>query len=898
MGVLLRLFRRRRFEAQLEAELRDHLDRQVADYVRDGVDEAEARRRANLELGGLEQVKEACRDARGTRLLDDLVQDLRFGVRVLRKSPGFTLVAVLSLALGIGANTAIFTLVDTLVLRALPVREPSRLVRLDDYWTNPIWEEVHARQHQVLESAAAFSETRFDLAAGGETNFVEGLFVSGDFFEVAGVPAILGRTLTNDDDRRGGGPGGPVALISYGFWQRRFGGAADVVGRSLSLNDVPFTIVGVTPPAFFGPSVGRAFEVAVPLSMVDRVQHAGLESWLDGRSMWWLEILGRLKPGETADVASRALQRLQAEIREATLPADWRPQDLRDYLGKPLTFLPAATGFSEARGEYERALFTVMVAVVLVLLIACANLASLLIARTSARRQELAARLALGASRRRLARQLLTEALLLSVAGAVLGVLLAHWAGPALLAQITVRGGPTSAAPVALDLSLHWRVLLFTLAATISTAVLFGLLPALRVGELSPHEAIKSQGRSLVGEDRSVRGARLVVAQVALSLVLAFIAGLFLRSFARLAHRDLGLRSEGILLVNLDAQRSPVPRSQHTALFARVQEAVAAVPGVAGAAVSVVSPVSGGGWNMRFEALGFPSPGDRESVAWCNAVTPGWFSTYGTPLLAGRDFDGRDRLGAPRVAVVNDAFARRFLAGQSPVGRALVEKGPPGRPETTAEIVGVVKDAVYRSARDPMEPIVYYPLAQLEPDHMWSIATVGVRAASGSPARLTRGIVTAVGAVDPRLSLTFRLFSEQVGATMMRERLVAWLSAFFGGLALLLAGIGLHGVTAYSVSRRRTEIGVRMALGAEASGVVRMVLGRALRLAGWGVAIGVAASLAGAQLLRSLLFGLEPRDLPTLLAAAATLLAVCLLSAGLPARRASRIDPVEVLREG
>jgi hypothetical protein len=297
MGVIGRLLRRRRLEAQLDAELRDHLERQVADYVRDGLSEAEARRPAQLALGGLEQVKEACRDARGTQLLEDLGQDLRYGLRVLRKIPVFTAVAVLSLALGIGANTAIFTLVDSLVLRSLPVREPERLVRLEGgAWSNPIWEEVRAREHEVFESAGAFSVTRFDLAKGGEADLAQGLFVSGGFFEVAGAPAILGRTVTRDDDRRDGGPGGPVAVIGYGFWQRRFGGEADAVGRTLTLNGVSFTVVGVTPPSFFGPMVGRAFDVAVPIGMVNRVQSRGARDWLDSRSNWWLEILGRLRP--------------------------------------------------------------------------------------------------------------------------------------------------------------------------------------------------------------------------------------------------------------------------------------------------------------------------------------------------------------------------------------------------------------------------------------------------------------------------------------------------------------------------------------------------------------------------------------------------------------------------
>jgi predicted permease len=898
MGVLGRLLRRRRLEAQLDAELRDHLERQTADYVRAGLGEAEARRRARIDLGGVEQVKEECRDARGTRLVEDLGQDLRYGVRVLRRSPAFTLVAVLSLALGIGANTAIYTLVDSLLLRSLPVRDPVRLVRLEGgSWTNPIWEEVRRRQHEILGSAAAFSDTRFDLAKGGEAEAVGGFFASGAFFDVVGVPAILGRTLTLEDDRRGGGPDGPVAVISYAFWQRRFGGAADAVGRTLSLNGVPVTIVGVTPPSFFGPTVGRSFDVATPIGLVDRVQPND-SSWLDARSTWWLEILGRLKPGQDAKGATLALRQIQPQIREATLPEGWRTQDLEQYLREtPFNLVPAATGFSDFRGQYARPLLTVMAVVALVLLIACANLASLQLARANARRQELAARLALGASRSRLLRQLLTESLLLAVPGGLLGLAFAQWGSRLLVGQITSQGGPTPGAPLSLDLSLHWRVLLFTLGVTLATALLFGAAPALRAGSLSPFDAIKQQGRGVAGDRPRVLGG-LVVAQVALSLVLVFAAGLFLRTFSRLANRDLGLTSDGILLVNLDAQRSGASPERRGALFAEAQEAAAALPGVASAAVSFVNPVSGMGWNERVEVQGATPLSDRDSIAWMNAVTPGWFGTYRTPVLTGRDFDRHDRPGAPRVAIVNEAFAKRFLAGQSPVGRVLRCEGPPQRRPPPAEVVGLVKDTVYRSPRDTMEPIVYLPLSQLDAEETWPFATLGVRAAAGSPALLTRDIAAAVGRVDPHLSLTFRLFSEQVGASVMRERIVAWLSGFFGALALLLAGIGLYGVTSYAVSRQRTEIAVRIALGAEARGVVRLVLARAFRLAALGLLIGAVVSLSVSRFVGSLLFGLEPRDLPTLVVAAATLAGICVLASGLPARRASRIDPAEVLREG
>ena len=893
MSWLGRLLRGGRLESELDRELRDHVERLVADNVAAGMNASEARRRARLEFGGLESTKEECRDARGTRLVSDLVQDLRYGVRVLRKSPGFSFVAVASLALGIGANTAIFTLVDSLILRSLPVREPGQLVRLKDgSWTNPIWEAIRERAPQLVEGAAACSDTQLDLASGGEAQLAQAFYASGGFFDVVGVPAMLGRTFTPDDDRRGGGSAGPVAVVSYAFWQRRYGGAADAIGRTLALNGIPFTVVGVTPPGFFGPSVGRSFDVAVPIGMVDRVQQ-NERSWLDARSTWWLDVIARLRPGQTVETATQALRAARPQIREATLPTNWRPKDLETYLREgSLTFVPASNGFSEIRGSYERPLLTVMGVVALVLLIACANLASLLLARANARRQELGARLALGASRQRLARQLLAECLLLALPGAALGLVVAQWGSRLLVRQITAQQGLVS-----LDVSLHWRVLLFTVAVTLATALLFGVAPALRATGFSPQDAIRQQGRSLAGDGPGALSEPLVVVQVALSLVLVFAAGLFLRSFSGLATRDLGLDEDALLLVSLDAQRSGNAQGRG-ALFDQVARESGTVPGVAAAAVSVVAPVSGMGWNNNFQVRGGPTLSDRDASAWMNAVTPGWFATYRTALVAGRDFDARDGAGAPRVLIVNEAFVRRFVGAAAPLGRVVEQEGEPGVRRPPLEIVGVVRDAVYRSPRDADEPTVYLPMAQLPNEDNWSFASLAVRASAASPALLSRSLTAAIGRVDPKLSLTFKLLSDQVGAAMMRERIVAMLSGFFGFLALFLAGLGLYGVTSHAVTRRRREIGVRLALGADAAGVVRLVLGRVGRLLAFGIVAGAAVSLWLARFVESLLYGLPPQDPITLAGAAVALVAVGLAAALLPARRASRIDPATVLREG
>jgi putative ABC transport system permease protein len=888
-----RLLGRRRMDRDLDRELHDHLDRQIADYVRDGMGETDARREAAIAFGGLERMKEDCRDARGTRWLHDLTQDIRYGCRALAHNPVFTLVAILSLALGIGANTAIFSMVDGLLLRTLPVREPQRLVLLDrGSWTNPVWEQIRDHHSQLFDGAVAWGDEQFDLAQGGEATFANGLWVSGRFFDVLGVRPILGRTFVADDDRRGGGASGAVAVISHRFWQQRFGGATDAIGRSITLNRVPFTIVGVLPPDFFGPMVGRTVDVAVPIGTEPVVR--GAESWLDGRSTWWLNIMARLKPGQTIEQATAALRAVQPQIREATIPEKWAPADLPRYLRDGLTLVPSATGASFVRDRYEQPLLIMMAVVSLVLLIACANIANLLLARASERRHELSVRRALGASPFRLARQLLTESLLLASAGAALGLVFAQWSSDLLIRQFS-----TPREPIGLDLSLDWRVLGFTVAVAACTALIFGIAPAFRAGRVQPNEVLKEGSRTVAGERRRMLGQPLVIAQVALSLVLVVAAGLFVRTFSALARVDVGFDREPVLLVNLDAQKSTAKPSERAALFERAREAVAAVPGVELAASSLITPVSGMGWNDFITVPGGPEVAEKERVVWFNRVSPAWFSTYGTTLLAGRDFNAHDRPGTPAVAIVNQAFAKKYLNGPSQLGRVVhTGRGPGDRPDGPWQIVGLVEDAAYDSVREAAQPTVYVSMTQADED-LWPGASLSIRTgAGGSPALLTKSVADALMKVDRNLSLTFVPLSEQVNATLVRERTLAMLSGFFGALALLLAAIGLYGVTSYGVSRRRMEIGVRMALGADETAVIRLVLGRVALLVGLGIAAGTALSLWASRFVGSLLYGLEPRDPGTLIWAALVLTIVGALAAWLPARRAARIDPVQVLREG
>ena len=822
--------------------------------------------------------------------------DLRQAFRTLTSTPVVTIVAILSLALGIGANTAIFSILDSLMIRALPVKDPQHLAVIGterqgggrDSWTNPIWEQIRDRQ-QLFDGAFAWSSGRFNLSQSAETEYVDGMWASGRIFDVLGVQPILGRTFTDADDRRGGGPDGPVAVISYRYWQSRYSGAADVIGQSLTIERVTYTVIGVTPPGFFGVDVGRTFDIAIPLGTEPLVR--GKESALDRRSNWWLSVMVRLKPGQSIDAAATALRGVQPQIREATIPQNFREDDKKQYLSEAFVLTPAATGNSSLRDRYQTALLTIMVVVSIVLLIACANIANLLLARATARRHELSVRLALGASRFRLTRQLLAESLLLAGCGAALGLVFARWGSQLLIRQLS-----TSTNTVFLDVGIDWRVLGFTAGVAAATALLFGTMPAFRASRVQPNEALKEQGRGVIGDTRLGIGNLLVVVQVALSLILIVAAGLFMRTFSSLANLSLGFDRNPVLVANVNAMRTGLEPDQRPDLYERLRQAAAEVPGVATAAASAVTPVSGSSWGFRIERIDDRVMPDENRNVYVNLVSPGFFQTFGTSMLGGRDFSSRDSKAAPHVVIVNEAFARKFTNGQNPIGHHLRQPEYPERPAFDQEIVGYVKDAVYRSLREPVPATMYVPIAQhLQPP---SGISISVRAAGGSPARLTKSLAAALTSVNPNIALTFRPLAEQVNNSLIQERVVAMMSGFFGGLALLLAGLGLYGVTSYSVNRRRTELGIRLALGSAPGGVIRLVLRRVAILVSLGVILGSAVSLWVARFVATLLYGLQPRDPLTLAAAAAVLGTIGALAGWLPARRASRIDPARVLREG
>ena len=819
--------------------------------------------------------------------------DIRDAFRALTATPIVTLVAVLSLALGIGANTAIFSILDSLMLRSLPVKDPARLAVLGsggnrDSWTYPIWEQVRERP-DLFDGALAYSSSRFNLSSTAQTEYVDGFWGSGRVFDVLGVPAILGRTFTEADDRRGGGPDGPVAVISYRYWQSKYAGAADVVGRTLTVERVPYTIIGVTPPEFFGIEVGRTFDIAIPFGTEPLSR--GKESMLDRRSSWWLSIVVRLKPGQTIDAATAVVRGVQPQIREATIPQNFRADDKARYLTDAFSLIPSASGNSYLRDRYRTALLTIMGVVALVLLIACANIANLLLARATARRHEMSVRLALGASRGRLIRQLLAESLLLAGCGAALAILFARWGAALLVRQLS-----TSTNTVFLDIGTDWRVLGFTALVAVATALVFGTAPAFRASGATPNEALKERGRAVVGDGRLGLGNLLVVVQVALSLLLLVAAGLFMRTFASLSQLQLGFDRNPILVANVSAARATASPAERAGLYDRLRQAAAQVPGVASAAASVVTPVSGSTWQYAIERIDDRVLGEKDRGVYVNIVTPGWFQTFGTRFLGGRDFTDRDTKAAPHVVIVNEAFARKFTNGGNPIGHHFRQPEYPDRPAFDQEIVGYVKDAVYRSLRAPVPPTMYLPIAQqAEPP---SGISISVRAAGGQPALLTKSVAAALSSVSPDITMTFRPLAEQVDNSLIQERVVAMMSGFFGGLALLLAGLGLYGVTSYAVNRRRTELGIRLALGAAPGRVIGLVLRRVGVLVGAGVVVGGTVSWILARFVATLLYGLQPHDPLTLAGAAMILGAIGALAGWLPARRASRIDPARVLREG
>ncbi|MGE0705433.1 MAG: ABC transporter permease [Vicinamibacterales bacterium] len=820
------------------------------------------------------------------------MQDLRLALRALWATPVVSAVAILSLALGIGGSTALFSLIASLLLRPLPVVEPDRLAIVSssaplDYrvpFSHATFDQI--RQHrEVFQSAFAFSNFQtFPVTIDGQAITAEGHSVSGDFFSTLGVTARLGRTLTPEDDVRGGGRDGPVAVVGYGFWQRRLGGRDDIIGARIAINHIPTTIVGVAPPEFLGVEIGRAFDVLVPINRQPLVGGAPLDD-----DAPYLNVMVRLRPALSLDEANAALQVIQPQIRAAAMP----PTGTDEFLVDPLTLEPAGAGLSLLRERFARPLAAVFAVATLAVLIACANVANLMLGRAAGRRHEVAVRRAIGASRWRLARPLLAESVVLAAAGTCLGLLVARWACLALVAQLS-----TSGARIVLDLSLDWRILSFSAAAMVATTLSFGVWPALRSSRVDPMDTLR--GRTLAAGVRDRRATDgLVIAQVAVSLMLVVATGLFVTTFRGLAAAPLGFDRDALVV----AIRTPtVPAEERNVLYHRLVAAASEVAGVAAAGGSLNPPLVGTlTGDLVVSPPGTMPPPEAATIGRADFITPGWLRAYDTPLMAGRDLDDRDTAATPRVMLVNEAFVERFLPGQEPVGTSLAVTArlPPygDFPFGVMTIVGVLGDTVYRSVGTLAEPALYFPLAQREDPLRFLNFYIVARASGGSAALLERGLTAALMAIEPNLHLQFRPVDQQVRDALVQQRLVAILSGFFGVLALALSAIGLYGVTSHAVARRRGEIGIRVALGAAPARVIRLVIGRVVGLLAMGLALGAFLSLWAFRLVSGLLYGLRPDD-PSVLAGAGVLLAmVGIVAAGIPALHASRIDPAEALRE-
>jgi macrolide transport system ATP-binding/permease protein len=886
MRWVFNLFQRRRMKREAAEEVEAHVEEKVAELMESGMSADEARQRASREFGSAALYTEIVREAWGWTSLDRLGQDLRYGLRMMRRNPGFTAVAALSLALGIGANTAIFSLVDAILLRTLPVQDPERLVQIQAVFRNEAFKlnkttqsfsrrtfEYFRDRNQVFADTFAFdSLERPDVTVDGGAEYTRGVdLVSGNYFSALGVNAILGRVLTLEEDKTPGAH--PVAVISYGYWKRRFGLNPAILGKNISVNDVSFSIIGVAPPRFFGLSPESAPDLWLPTMMQARLMPD--RPYLDG-SRWWLKIMARLKPGVNQEQAQADLNVLFPPIEKEMSPKYMR------FSGRPVELVSASRGYSILRRQFSQPLTILMIVVGMVLLIACANVASLLLARATARRNEISIRLAVGAGRFRLVRQLVTESLLLASMGGALGLMFASWGSRALLNLL-----PHGPVPMSLDLHPDVRILGFTTALSLLTGMLFGLAPAVRGTRVDLKAGL---GKAASGTRPGLGlGKLLVISQVALSLLLLVSAGLFVRSLQKLKKLDLGINPENLLQVAIDTQGYKGARL--SSLYGQLLERLSSIPGVRSASGSGLGLIAGLKQRTTISVPGNTTDDENAFVDSAD-VGPRFFETAGQPLLLGRDITAADSAGAPKVVVINESMARHYFGNENPIGKRL-GYGPKNNAEF--EIVGVAKDARFTGVREQIPLMMYFPSHQrAERVDALQVRTIG------NPAAIAAAVRREVQAVDKRLLVDIKTLSAQVDDSLVQERMISTLAGFFSLLALLLAIVGLYGIMAYSVTRRTSEIGIRMALGAERRDVLWLVLRETMILVMTGIAIGVPAALAvgrlAGHLVSGLLFGLTATD-PITIAIAALLLAGGAAVAGyLPARRASRVDPMLALR--
>jgi predicted permease len=899
-----RLWRRNELEQDLGRELQFHIAERMLALKSAGLSEEEARRQVRQEFGGIEQVKEECREALGFRLLDELRADCRYASRILRQSPAFTIVAIFSLALGIGANTAIFTLMEAVLWKTIPVRNPEQLRLLswasgpknvvDSTWggrqlipggvssTVFSYAVFRALQQTTAGTQAVFAfkpSGRMTAVIDGHAELVTSELVSGNFYDSIGVVTIAGRPITQSDDK--GTAAGVVAVISDSFWSRRFGHDFSVLGRTISLNQVPVTVVGINPPSFKGMEPGHNPDVFLPLSAQPAIlpfQWAMNKSGslLDDPETWWLQVMVRLNPEMSESQIQAALDVILKQAVRDSYP------NKKNYDMPRIRLLTGSRGLDKLREQFRKPVFVLFSLVGLVLLIACANLANLLLARATTRQREISVRLALGAGRWRIIRQMLTEGLVLAVLGGSVGVLLGFWLRdgiPRLLA--------TSWAPSPFEGQFDSRVLLIAIGVTLLTGILFSLAPAWKSTHVPVNAALKDGARSTMCLPNLLAAKSLVIFQICLSLLLLVGAGLFIRTLANLQSADLGFHPERILLFTIDPPRTSYAGEKRKTLFLQLEERIQSIPGVQSATLSQDALVADNTSTTSFTTPGRNPRSGEANTAWINWVGDHFFETMGIPILYGRPLRVRDRANTPLVGVINQRFVRKFFPNVNPLGQTVVNGN------NTYQIVGVCGDARFDEVRSPVPPTFYAAFTQAR-DLRNMTFELKTSASEDSILKSVREVIRSVDRDLPVFDI--RTQSEQIEATLSRERLFAALASGFGLLALILAAVGIYGVMAYAVARRTSEIGVRMALGAQSVQVLGMILREAAFLAAAGFAIGILASVGLTRYIHGMLYGLTPLDPVTLCGAILLLLLVVLAAGWLPARRASRLDPMVALR--
>jgi predicted permease len=865
-------------DPRLRDEIRFHRDRLIADYIAAGMEPAQAERRAFLEFGSVALIEEECRDVRG-RWLEDLSRDLQYTARALRRNPGFAAIAVLSFALGIGGNAAIFSIINSVMLRTLPVKEPGRLLQITrmldgrpGFVSYPLFELF---RDNVTSVSGAFAQATFDQAIavdGAEdgAEFVTADLVSGAYFTVLGIEPAAGRLLEPGDDELS--PSSPAAVISDRYWQRRFGRAPSAIGKAFTMRDRTFTIVGVTPPSFEGTRPGRVPDLMLPVITMmpaSRRQETGFN---------WLTVLARLKPGATVEQANAEVQVLWTSFLQSEA-ARAPEKDRAVILRQRAAAFSAPDGFNPVRDNIAQPLLILMGIVALILILVCVNLSGLLLARAAARQREISIRLAIGAGRGRLIRQFLTESLVLASLGGSLGLAIAGWFSARLFTLFV------SGRDIAVSVAPDWRVLAFTCAISILACLVAGLAPALQAVRVNVNPALKE----VRAHGHRRLGKAFIVAQLAISMVLVVGAALFVGTLIKLYAVDTGFESDGLLVVNVRTER-PYPPARAIAVHSALVEQLRMLPGVSSASAAQMLPAAGGLWDRSVQVEGYTFRPDEPETVGFNAIAPRYFATLATPVLEGREFSDRDAMTAPKVAIVNESFARYFFGQRPSLGRHVTSVG------VTYQIVGVVRDAKYQHIRDGVIKTMYIASAQRNEEQPSSYSYL-VRAAGGDPVRLVPPLDRVVREVDPTLRIrTARPYAAIVDQSIATERTMATLGGFFGALALLIAALGMFGVLAYQVARRTNELGVRMALGAGRGTIMGLVFREVAVMVLVGISIGAGIAFTLSGLAGKILFGLTPTDPRVFIVAASVLAAAAVLAGWLPAVRASRVDPLVALR--